>query len=443
MPGRILRTELRRSAAPVAGALTAALGAAGLYTLLLSGQSALWDAQWTMLAGFQRVMLILLWPLAMGAGAWQARRDRRSRMEELLGSASRPAWQRPLPAAVALAIFLIAGYALIFAAGAVRVAANASYLTLSWLPTFAVGALSLVAAGWIGIGVARLLPSPYTPPIVVVAGFLLLLTPIQLSKAAAEGPSALLLLVPNLTDTVDEFSTVSSAFSAAQAVWFTGLALGGLLLLLARRRAAPSALLPAALAAVLALSLGGSTPPSGIVPNPVARAEVCTDDGGPRVCVTKAHQDGLAELKGPARRALRLLEVLPNAPTSVHEVPSGTPGPQPADELWLDSGNYETGHGWLNSAHGELLTRLLAGAGTRPCDNPYYRTRAIAAAWLIGQYPPPGYPDVQKQEAAKRRTLWKALQALPHSEQTRRIAEIRRIGRTCGDVRTVLPGTSS
>ena len=441
MPGRILRTELRRSAAPVAGALTAALGAAGLYALLLSGQSALWDAQWTTLAGFQRVMLVLLWPLALGAGAWQARRDRRSRMEELLGSVSRPEWQRPLPAAVALATFLVVGYALVFAAGAVRVASTASYPTSSWLPMFAVGALSLVAAGWIGIGTGRLLPSPYTPPILVVAGFLLLITPIQLAKGSAEGPSTL--LAPNLTDTVDEFSTVSSAFSVAQAVWFTGLALGGLVLLLARRRAAPTALLPAALAGVLALSLGGSAPASGIVPNPAARAEVCTDDGGPRVCVTRAHQDGLAELIGPARRALRLMDRLPNPPTSVHEVPSGTPGPQPADELWLDSDNYETGHGWRNSARGELLMRLLAGAGTRPCDHSDYRTRAIAAAWLIGHYPPPGTADVQKQEAAERRTLWKALRALPRSEQTRRIAEIRRIGLTCGDVSTVLPGTSS
>lgn len=441
MPGRILRTELRRSAAPVAGALTAALGAAGLYALVLSGQGALWDAQWTMLAGFQRVMLVLLWPLAVGAGAWQARRDRRSRMDELLGSVSRPEWQQPVPAAVALATFLIAGYALIFAAGAVRVASNASYSTLSWLPMFAVGALSLVAAGWLGMGAGRLLPSPYTPPISVVAGFLLLITPVQLAKGAAGGPSTL--LAPNLTDTVDEFSTVSSAFSAAQVVWFTGLALGGLVVLLARRRAAPTALLPAALAGALAVSLGGSAPASGIVANPAARAEVCTDDGGPRVCVTRAHRDGLAELKGPARRALRLLEVLPNAPTSVHEVPSDIPGPQPADELWLDSENYETGRGWRGSSDGELLMRLLAGAGTRPCSDPAYRTRVIAAAWLIGQYPPPGSADVQKQEAANRRELWEALRALPRGEQTRRIAEIRRLGLTCGDVSTVLPGTSS
>ncbi|MFC9686659.1 hypothetical protein ACFTZL_43880, partial [Streptomyces sp. NPDC056948] len=70
MTTRVLGIELRRSAAAVLGVLVAAFGAAGLWSLALSRQTELWDAQWTMLAGFQRIMLVLLWPLALGGGAW-------------------------------------------------------------------------------------------------------------------------------------------------------------------------------------------------------------------------------------------------------------------------------------------------------------------------------------------------------------------------------------
>jgi hypothetical protein len=452
MSGRVLRTELRRSTAPVAGALIATAGVAGLYVLLLNGQSSLWDPQWTMLAGFQRIMLILLWPLALGAGAWQARRDRRVRMEELLLTVARSPWRRSLPAVAAMGLFVLLGYVVIFAAGAVRVASGTGYAHAGWVPIFAVGALSLVSAGWIGMGVGRLVPSVYTPPLLVVAGFLVLLAPVQLAKAAE--PGVLALLLPGLSTDLDEFTTVAGPVHLAQAVWFAGLAVGGLVLVgVARRRAAfaaaPAALAlaaaPAALALAVALPLLGSAPASGLQPDPLASAEVCTADGGPLVCVTRAHQDGLAALVGPARQALTLLAKLPDAPTSVHEVTPYRPGPQPADQVWLESYHYIVGSGWFDKGPDELLGTILQGAGTRQCDiGVELRVRAVVAGWLYGRFPVPRSIGPRGEELAVRTAMWETLRALPPEEQVRRVAAVRRVELTCqGDVAAALTGGGS
>ncbi|TFV29985.1 hypothetical protein E4K10_46955 [Streptomyces sp. T1317-0309] len=324
MISRILGIELRRSSAAVTGAAIAAVGVAGLWTLVLSSQGELWDAQWTMLAAFQRIMLVALWPLALGAGAWQSRRDRRCGTEELLGTTPLPTWRRTLPAALALAVCLLLGYAVTLASGAVRVLGATGYLHAGWLPMAGVGALSLVAAGCLGMGTGRLVPSAYTPPLLVVAGFLVLIVPVQLSKSSTSGRAGL--LFPNLTTTIDEFTTIADSVSLAQSLWFAGLAVSGLLaVMVARRRSAVVAVAPALLGVAVAVPLLGVAPASGLQRDKGAVAEVCTHDGGPVVCVTKAHEKGLGTLVGPARRALTLLAKLPGAPPPCTRSP--TPGP--------------------------------------------------------------------------------------------------------------------
>jgi hypothetical protein len=432
MIGRILRTELRRSSALTAGGLVVVLGAAGLYSMAMTGQTSSWDTEWTVLAVFQRIMLAVLWPLALGAGAWQARRDRRTRMEELLGTTPRPAWRRVLPTSAAMAIWLTAGYAVMLAAGAVRVAGNTDYRPVAWIPVALVGALSLVAAGWLGMGIGRLAPSTYTPPVLAVAGFLVLLVPVQVGK---DGPIGnISLLAPLFSGPIDEFTAVAGAVNAGQAVWFIGLALGGLALLMAaRRRWTAVAVVPVVAGLLLAVPLLDSAPEGGFRADLAAASEVCTSDGGPAVCVTKVHEAGLAALTGPARRALTLLAKLPAAPTSVHEVTASRPGPQPAAEVWFHSDNYRAGHGWESSGE-DLAVRVLAGAGTRPCPDAEgrtdYRTRAIVSAWLYGRYPAPG-PEVSGAEATARDAAWRALRALPADEQLRQVTAVRREGLTC------------
>ncbi|MFD2420891.1 hypothetical protein [Amycolatopsis pigmentata] len=444
---RILRIELRRSSASAVGGLVALLGVAGLYLLFTTHQGDLWDTQWTLLVTFERIMLVLLWPLSLGAGAWQARRDRRSRMVELLATTPRPVPLRVLSSAAAMAICVVLGYLLILAAGAVRVAGNTAYQQLDWLPIAGVGALSLVAASWLGMGIGRLLPSGYTPPLLVVAGFLVLMAPIQFGKTGS--PGALGLLVPNLSKKLDEYSTISGSVSLAQAVWFGALAVSGLLLFMLTRRGALVAVVPAVAGLVAASTMLSGAPADGIVADPGAAAEVCTTDGGPAVCMTSVHAQGLSRMTGPARRALKLLAVLPDAPTSVHEVTSYRAGAQPAGEIWVHSDNFAVSQG---ESDDQVVVRMLAGAGTRLCDRPDgtgiaddYRVRRLAAAWLYGAYPAPGQSGpgnarVSPEEA----DAWRQLKALPEPEQVRRIAAVRRAGFTCqGDLRAALAGGAS
>ncbi|MER7442291.1 hypothetical protein [Micromonospora avicenniae] len=433
MSARILAVELRRSNGPLAGALVALAGFSGLYLLAATGQTALWDGQWAMLAGYQRIMLVVLWPLAVGAGGWHAGRDRAARTEELIGTTPRPRWRRVLPGSLVVAACLVAGYAAILAAGAGRVAARTSYVHAGWVPVALVGALSLAAAGLLGAGVARLVPSRYTPAALLLAGFAAVVLPPE--ALGWSGHGAALLLLPEFLDDMDEFTAVAGRVSAGQAVWFGALAVSGLALAtVARRRWAWVAAVPAVAGLVVALAVLRPVAGSPLVPDARAGAEVCTHDGGPDVCVTRAHGKGLPALVEPARRALRSLSVLPDAPTSVHEVVR--PGTQPAAQAWLSVGNFDPAQDT-----DEITARILAGAGTQFCPgSEHYRERAIVAAWLLRRYPAPGFEVPPGHEAAARDLAWRTLRALPADEQLQRIAAVRRAGLVCGDLTAALGG---
>ncbi|GAA4949146.1 hypothetical protein [Actinoplanes utahensis] len=427
----ILGIELRRSAALPIGAATAAIGVAGLYVLALTGQTGLWDQQWNLLAVFQRIMLVVLWPLALAAGAWQAGRDRRSRMTELLGTTPAPGWRRLRPSALATALSLAAGYLIVLGAGAPRVAAAAGHPGSGWPAVTAVGVLALATAGMLGLGVGRLLPYAYTPAVLGVGSLAGLLAAIEATKLDDATKPGLALLLPYFTSTISEFQAVSGTVSAGQAWWFGGLAIGGLVLFLATGRLARAlAVVPPALGLALAAPLLSGT---AFPVDPAAVAEVCTADAGPRVCVTAAHRRQLPALVAPSREALRLLAKLPNAPASVHEAPPGTGRPQPASEAWLDSDNLGA-----TDDPAELTARILAGAGTPLCargDGDHLavlRARAVTAAWLHGSHPVPGQ-TVGPAEQAIRDTMWKKLVALPAAEQQRRVAAVRAAGLACGD----------
>ncbi|TDB81268.1 hypothetical protein [Micromonospora sp. KC721] len=435
-----IRIELRRSTAPLAGAAIAALGVAGLYVLALTGQTGLWDQQWNLLAVFQRIMLVILWPLALAAGAWQAGRDRRDRMEELLGTTPVSPSRRMPPSAMALALCLSGGYLVVLGAGAPMVAAATDHLGGGWPAVTAVGVLALVAAGWLGLGLGRLLPYAYTPAVLGVGGLGALLAVIEATKYTDATRPDPALFAPNLVTTISDFQTVAGSVSAGQALWLGGLAGGGLMLYLATSRLARLlAVVPPALGLALAAPMLTVGPGTAFPVDPAAVVEVCTRDTGPRVCVTAAHSKRLPGFVAPAREALRLLGKLPNPPTSVHEAAADRGYPQPSAEAWLDSDNLVQ-----TRDPEELTARILAGAGTRIChrtapDGTYpnvWHVRAVAAAWLYGSYPPPGQGFVGSDEV--RDEMWKAFTALPADERARRITAVRAAGLTCGDVAAAL-----
>jgi hypothetical protein len=134
---RILRIELRRSIALFAAVLIAAGGVFVLYASNPPYRS------WMELVTVQRDIMQVLWPLALGLGAWQARRERRSRMDELLATTPRPRWLRVQPMLTAMALAAVIGYLVMFAGGSGHVRHPDGYFPTGAVPVLAIGALSL------------------------------------------------------------------------------------------------------------------------------------------------------------------------------------------------------------------------------------------------------------------------------------------------------------
>ncbi|MET0491737.1 MAG: hypothetical protein ABW000_01270 [Actinoplanes sp.] len=310
---RIVSIELRRSAA---------LGTA--LVLLLAGGAILyataewWASGWIPLAMNQRQYLVLLWPLALAAGAWQARRDQRSQVAELFASTARPRVQRAAPILTALAIAVVAGYLATAAVAVAWIVDTVDYLPPAAFVVLAVGALSLVAAVWLGLAVGRLLPSPVTAPALAVAG----MGALMLIPGATRGREWLgVVLAPSQgMGLYSDFRTVSGQVSAAQGIWLAALAATAVVLLAAgSRRARAAALLPVALGATLGLLVvqhGAGYVESPL--DPVARELVCAE-GTPRVCVSRMHAGLLPEVTPLVRQCLTTMAERPNAPTSAAE----------------------------------------------------------------------------------------------------------------------------
>ncbi|WP_089156264.1 hypothetical protein [Micromonospora sp. NBS 11-29] len=436
---RILALELRRSAAIGAGGILAVVG-----TLLLYFAEGIGFATgWMQLAMTQRLYLALLWPLALAAGAWQARREHRSDVEELFASTPRPRPLRTAPTLGALAIGVVSGYLAMAVAGGVWIVDTAGYLPAAVFTVAAVGALALIAAAWLGLAVGRLLPSPVTAPALAVAGLaLLLLLP---AMTRPRGWLALVFSPIYEMNMPDAYATVPGRVSAAQAVWLAALAVAAVLLFAFRsRRVGVAALVPLAAGAALAIT---------VVPHrdrvvtdavdPVAQELVCADDG-PRVCVSRVHAGLLAEVVAPAREGLAMLARLPAAPTRVHEDTSTYPdrhAPWAADVVLLP---VEAGtDGRLDRAD-TVAADVVAAAFDGPpgCENRIgYVDRLAAAAYLTGR-DPVGGEFVDPAEVAAARQLGATLRGLPAGEAESRLAALHRAAVTCSAVDGLLTGSA-
>ncbi len=451
---RILGIELRRSTAPWVGLVIVVITLGFLY--LLSGPwwkgPESWIAQWTSAARWERYVLTFLWPIAVGAGALQGLRDHRSRMDELLSTTPRPAGHRSAKTAGAAAITMVVAYMVVFAVAAVQVVANDGFFHLGWVPTVLVGALALVAGAALGMGVSRTFPSVLTPPLLAVGSLVatafLVLSGDPLSRASGSVPNQVALLSPALPSVRDVFTVVAGSASTGQAIWFAGMTATGVLLAASTAlRGRLLALLPLALTGVLAVAI---MPARTHVTNQAATVLVCRG----QVCVTKIHEARLAVLAGPAEEALRLLDKLPDPPTSVRETTEGQPvtGPRTRtpDVVPVDFGD------WRFDLVGDdtLKRSILSGAGTPSCfgsgehgDEVQREAVAhtVAAAWLIGELAPVrgiGWYDDETKNAMTR--TWDALRALPADEQRTRVAALRSAALSCeGDQLAALTGTAT
>lgn len=423
----MLRRELRRSAAPVIGVGFLVCSLALIYSL--SGRwwegTASWHEEWTGLAQWTRNLTQFLWPLVLGAGAWQGLRDERSRVTELFATTPKAAWRRMLPTAGAVALALTAGCVALLVVGGAQVTWTTSYFHLKWLPVAGVMVVAMVGIALLGMGIGRLAPFLVMPPLLTVAA-------LGVQIVGMFG-TARLLMPAFRSDDISVFTTVSVSVTLTQALWFAGVGATGFGLFVATRATARvAALLPVALTAAVAVPvLSNVDDPT--VPDAGARALVCDEDG-PRVCVMRAHADVLPLVVEPAREALTLMEKLPVPPASVVEmVTDEAVGPLPPDIaplfLLLPPQNPE----WVRLS-------VLAGIGTPACPTEYDPTpthiaQIIMASWLTGKLTPlPGYYHVWETSRTQIQQEWQALLLLPPTEQTTRVAVTRDAILGCRDV---------
>jgi hypothetical protein len=441
MTGRILGIELRRSNARWMALLL-------LPAALIFGGA---GRGLTVLALDQRQALVQVFPLAMGVAAWHARRDRRSRTDELLATTARPRWQRVLPGAAALAVGALAAYLVSTAINVGMVAAAGAYLSAVALPIIAVGGLALVVGVSFGLGLGRWLPFALIPPLLVVYWTAALF--LGDTEAYTEGPNASfeppgwMLLWGDLqvVGTEFDFAAVTAGTHLGQGLWAVALATAGLIVFAtARRRTGAAAIVPVVLGAAVAVAVLPERYADAYYLDPGAAALVCTPDT-PRVCMMRAHQGALADLRGPAREALSILAAkLPDAPTKVVEITYMDPPPPRADTVHIAlqvSGDGRDVRSALGTTP-DIRWDLLLGAGTPDCANAnasapgrrrYDIARFVAAAWLLDQEPPapadPSDPGLLQQSETL--PVYQALRELPPAEQRARVAELREAELAC------------
>ncbi|MDP9831104.1 hypothetical protein J2S57_006853 [Kineosporia succinea] len=435
---RALRIELRRS---VTAGLTLLLLAVGLFSLFGGGNSSN-PAGWAALAYTLRDALVMMWPLAVGAGAWQARREQMAGLGELTGTSPRPPARRLVPVAVCLALGVVTAYLLSLLAGTVRLYLSPAeaYLTGPALVATAVGALSLVAATWLGLAAGALAPSRFTAPMVTVLALALTTLLPELSMLRG-GPDAGLLLPGLHAPFQMDWVELPLVLSGKQAIWLAALAVTGYGLAVARRRG--TKLLAAVPALATAVILVPTLPAANAMDaqghyarDAEAMSPVCSDATGdtPRVCVMRVHSGLLPEVTDLGRRILETASVLPDAPTSAREVPAGegTGDPRVVPiSLYLDA------RGHLDDPDQMVAMSLADVASPTDCDvdlrDPADEGRSVAGdlatRWLTDRAGvEPNF--VYYQETFDR--AWAVFSALPAATQEERVAAFRAQGCDAG-----------
>ncbi|MDG4805582.1 hypothetical protein O7634_02265 [Micromonospora sp. WMMD1120] len=431
----VLGIELRRSAAIGAALLALVVGVAALY--LAPGR---WSQGWMSLTLTTKEYLLLLWPLALAAGAWQGRREHRARVGELFDTTPRSPLRRMLPVLVAMGATVGLSYLLVVVAGGVRVAPIAAYFPPDVVAIVLVDAFSLSAACCLGLGLGRLLPALVTAPALAVTGVLLVFF------TAVMRPDWLgAVLSPAYgSSQFYPFQTVDPRVTGALAIWMGALGLTGVLLLVTRGRfARATAVLPALLGLGVAAAIVPRDEGTLIAPvDPVARELVCTDDA-PRVCVTRVNANVLDTLAPLARDGLGVLAKLPGTPTQVHEDrqvwAESDNLPVPDDDILTITVGIDE-HGGL--AHpASVATRIVLSLGvdgTAECPRNGAVERA-AAYYLLGREPVsdvgviPGMISEEPEMNAEAVALWRGLRDLPAAAATSRVAAVRAAILQCRD----------
>ncbi|RKR86439.1 hypothetical protein BDK92_0665 [Micromonospora pisi] len=401
---RPLRVELFRGTAPAA-----ALATAGGTVWMLGVHT---DA-WAGLAGYFRSTLLVLCALMVAAGAWQAGRERRRAMGEMLTSTARPAWQPMLVAWFAVALGGTIGTVSVLGGAAVLIAPVATYVGQGWWWGLLVGLLALWTAAALGVLVGRLVPFRAIAPVAGLATFVGLGAGTYLSNDRV----AWLSPVQDTDLTAGQF--IPGELHLTQAVWLLALT-AALLALAARLRW--TTLLTVTLAATAAVPfLTG--PRIGRLPTDSRAIEpVCTVDGPP-VCVARINAFILDDVATVTQPLLARMTRIPGAPIRVADLDTLSDGQYPEDHVdtvWLNLSEQPRALGGL--ARGDSLRRLFGRASLPTCDalpEEADRTQYVAREWLTDE--PQPVADLPTDQ----------LRALPPDQQRAWFGEYLAAARDC------------
>lgn len=281
----VLAVEVRRTRALLLVTVVAGLGGAYLLRRAPFLGVEVWPATWSAGVTWLDRTSVMLGSLAAAVAAWVGGRERRHRVGELLAATPRPVWHRTTLACGVLAAAVTLGFAAQAALALAGPATSAAYGGGAWPLAVGVVVLGVVTCVVLGFLAGRLVAGRLVAPAVALV---LLLGSLELrpwpvgTLQVADGwrlrPDALLGLCVVLVATCVAALVLSGA---------------------AGRRRRVVALVPAAVAA---LAMAGVLVPGRYdVPDPAARAPVCTTAGTPRVCVQRVHAAALPEVAAVVR----------------------------------------------------------------------------------------------------------------------------------------------
>ena len=425
-----LGTELRRGTAPFAAVAFAVAGG-----VMLGNEVQDWAGRWLPLAEYIRVMLIVLCPLAVAAGAWQAGRERRRRMADQWASTPRPRWQAVVTGWVAVTVGIFVGMLLAWGVAAVLVARVASHAGPGWPLTLVVAFAGLAAASALGVLLGRVIPGRLVAPVAGVLAY------VGIGVSVYEGESRGAMLVPTLGAAGSGLSSLAAGLQLWQLLWLGALAAVLVLLVAARRKWL--AVLPAVLAAVAAWGVVSWPEDEHRVPDVAARELVCADVDGPEVCLARVNAFLLDDAAPAVRQRLARWDGVDGG--FVRAVDA---------RLWYDTGRFDVSDGTIAvdliryvSWNGRLtdtdpwgydLDDEFAQATTLPVqiacdrdwtgDEPYYAAMEIAAGWARGGTPMAG---VALEGREFEPPVIRALLDRPEEEQKAWMSRYHQAARTC------------
>lgn len=312
----MIRLEFRRSV----GLLAVPLLLLGAWWLVISDVMTTEVLLWSQVSHLTIATAFVLAPAAGGLSAWEATRNRRRGVEEMLSVTARPQFARELAAWAGTMLWPLLACAAITGFYALLALRDATWGGPLPAPLL-LGLLYVAAYSAVGYAAGRWVPSRFTAPLVAVGLFygawgLLLLPPWEFGSLL--GPD------PNAIAGVNVFEE-SLGLWGWRISWVLGLC--GVALSAVALKARTSVVRWSVLAACGLAAFGSAAAILGLTGNetlarehgvyefdPIPYEPVC-EDGRVEVCVHPAYERLLPEIFGTINKVARPLEGVPDAPT--------------------------------------------------------------------------------------------------------------------------------